>query len=794
MFNKLTVSISLIIFLTISFFQDINSQVASLEATFTLKSVDGIKIPFQYGMPVPTFEKQNRLMINLAGQWKKQRFNASDNITLAKRDSAGYQNLLNEAQGRHSSSYDDSGWENKILPSVENQMNPYPNVPEYYQDGVWYRKNFVVPDSLNGKFIKLIFYAVNYVADVWINDVYVGYHEGGYTSFAFDVSQILNYGGNNVIAVRVDNPAWGTRNDIVPYTSCDWFNYTGIIHDVYLEVSEPVSVIRTDVVPLDLNGQIQTTVVLNNKSTSARNAEVTLEVFNADINEFNINSEKASDLAGTPASVSGTTQNTFLINPDSIKVWRTNLIVNNPKLWSPKTPNLYIMKVTIRVDGNVVDSYYTQFGIRTIKSLVDKVYLNNNPAFFTGVARHEDHPIFGRSIPVNSIYSDLLKVKSVKATMLRTAHYPNHPYTYQITDRLGIVVVEEIPVWWFDTALAWVIQNSARHIHEQMFREMVFRDYNRPSIILWSTTNECLDVDNRKVFITRVKQDLNFNYPDGRLITQSAAADRPGPNDPSQSSCDVAGWTMYFGIFHGGTYYEGTRYFLTLANYYYPEKPILDTEFGYWSGELNAPSGQAAQVTVFKETFNAFTYRASVIRNDGTYRDGGYLMGVTWWCIFDWYSHQHPDGFQSMGLYRMNRDTLKAVGDTLRTYYTPFYNLGGIITDVSENSQEEIPTEYSLEQNFPNPFNPVTKIRYTIPSLTLQDQQIEKLVTLKVYDVLGNEISTLVNEEKQAGNYEIEFDGSKLPSGIYFYQLKVGDRFSNSGQSFIQTRKMILLK
>lgn len=140
-------------------------------------------------------------------------------------------------------------------------MNSYPTVPEYYQDGVWYRKNIVVPDSLNEKFIKLIFYAVNYVADVWINDVYVGYHEGGYTSFAFDVSTILIYGGNNVIAVRVDNPAWGTRNEIVPCTNCDWFNYTGIIHDVYLEISKPVSVIRTDVVLLDVNGQIQTTVV-----------------------------------------------------------------------------------------------------------------------------------------------------------------------------------------------------------------------------------------------------------------------------------------------------------------------------------------------------------------------------------------------------------------------------------------------------------------------------------------------------------------------------------------------------
>ncbi|MBI5662615.1 MULTISPECIES: glycoside hydrolase family 2 TIM barrel-domain containing protein [Ignavibacterium] len=775
--------INLLLFVFLSLRSSLFPQVASLEATNNLLTVDGVKILFQNGMPVPGFEKQNRIMINLAGQWKKQRFNANDNITLAKRDSAGYQNLLTEAQGRFSSGYDDSGWDNKILPAVENQMNIYPTVPEYYQDGVWYRRNFSVADSLNGKFIKLIFYAVNYVADIWINDFYVGYHEGGYTSFAFDVSPYLNYGGNNVIAVRVDNPAWGTRNDIVPYTNCDWFNYTGIIHDVYLEVSEPVSVIRADIVPLDLNGQIQTTVVLNNKTISDKNVEVNLEVFNADVNENNINSEKASDLIGTPASVTGSTQNSVLISSDSVKVWRTNLTINNPRLWSPKNPNLYILKVTLKENGSVIDSYYTQFGIRTIKTLIDKVYLNNNPAFFTGVARHEDHPIFGRSIPADSIFSDLLKVKSVNATLLRTAHYPNHPYTYQITDRLGIVVVEEIPVWWFDTALAWVIQNSARHIHEQMFREMVFRDYNRPSIIMWSTTNECLDVDNRKTFITKVRNDLNFNYPDGRLITQSAAADRPGPQDASQTSCDVAGWTMYFGIFHGGTYYEGTRYFLTLANYYYPEKPILDTEFGYWSGELNTTNGQQAQVTVFKETFNAFTYRASVIRRDGTYRDGGYLMGVTWWCIFDWYSHQHPEGFQSMGLYRMHRDTLKAVGDTLKNYYAPFYNIGGVVTEVIEKNEDELPTEFNLEQNFPNPFNPVTKIRFSV--LPKVKSQMSKVI-LKVFDVLGNEVATLLDEEKPAGFYEIEFNAGYLTSGIYFYQLIADD--------FVQTRKMILLK
>ncbi|QQS35395.1 MAG: T9SS type A sorting domain-containing protein [Ignavibacteriales bacterium] len=753
------------------------SQIAGLLSTNSLKQVDGIRIPFQNGFAVPSFEKQSREILNLKGEWKKQRFAANDNVTLAKRDSAGYQNMLNEAQNRHLQSYDDSGWELKTLPSVENQMNPYPQVPEYYQDGVWYRKSFTVDASNAESFAKLMFYSVNYVADVWLNDVYLGWHEGGYTPFAFDVSEVLNYTSNNVLVVRVDNPQWGTRNDIVPYTQADWFNYTGIIHDVYLEFSDPVSVIRANIVPQNTDGDVQTTLVLFNKGNADKNINVNIEVYNAELNETNFNSEKASDITGLSAAITGTSSTSFLIKSDSTKVWRTDLRVLNPKLWTPKTPDLYVMRVTITEGTTVLDEYFTQFGIRTVKTSVDKVLLNDKPVFFTGIARHEDHPLFGRSIPIDSIYSDMLKVKSLKVNMLRTAHYPNHLHTYLLADRLGIAVVEEIPVWWFDESFAWVLQNSVRHIHEQMFREMVFKDYNRPSILLWSTANECLDVTNRQQFIQKVNQELDFNYADGRLVTQSAAADRPGPEDPSMAACDVAGWTMYFGIFHGGTYYDGTRRFLGYANLEYPEKPILDTEYGYWSGELNSPTGQANQVTVFTETFNAFTYRASVIRPDGSYRDGGYLMGVTWWCIFDWYSAQHPQGFQSMGIYRMNRDTIKAVGQTMINAYTPFYDLGGMVTDI-DNETGFVPEEFLLEQNYPNPFNPKTKIRWQSPAGIWQ--------TLKVYDILGNEVTTLVNEFREAGKYEIEFDASDLASGVYLFRLKAGE--------FESSRKMILIK
>jgi len=750
------------------------SQTATLEATLSLKDVNGIKVPYQNRMVVPTFEKQNRTILNLKGDWKKQRFAADDNITLDKRDTDGYNNLISEAANRHLYIYDASGWETKTLPAVENTMNIYPTVPEYYQDGVWYRKKFNVSASQTETFVKLMFYSVNYVADVWLNDVYLGYHEGGYTPFAFDVTSALNYNGENIIVVRVDNPVWNSRNDIVPYTACDWFNYTGIIHDVYLEFSHSVSVLRTNIVPQNVNGDFQTSVVISNNLNITKNVYVDIEVFEADINENNFNAESAHEIVGVQVPVAGIINSSISVLGDSIAVWRTNLNLADPKLWSMKNPNLYVMKVKLIVDGNVVDEYYTQFGIRKLEVASDKFYLNNETVFLTGVARHEDHPVFGRSIPIDSIYSDLKKVKGVNATSLRTAHYPNHLQTYLLADRLGIAVIEEIPVWWFDTEAAWNIQNNERHIHEQMFREMVFKDYNRPSIFMWSTVNECLDVPNRKIFIDRVNQDLDQNYPDGRFVTQSAAADRPGSTDNSQLSCDVMGWTMYFGVFHGSTYFTGTFNFLNDVKINLPGKPILDTEFGYWSSE-NGTSTQK-QIDVFNYTFLAFKLHAALNTN-GTINPGGALMGVTWWCIFDWYSHQHWGGYQSMGLYGMDRITAKPVASILKTGYLPFYNLGGTITEVEEN-KELIPTDFSLEQNYPNPFNPTTEIKFGIKETGI--------VTLKVFDILGNLVKILVEEEMNAGYYNVIFKADALSSGVYLYKIQVNN--------FSEVRKMVLLR
>ncbi|NUN69247.1 MAG: T9SS type A sorting domain-containing protein [Bacteroidetes bacterium] len=751
------------------------AQVGTLKSTLSLQVVSDVTIPYQNGIPVPSFEKQPRATVSLAGVWKKSRFAANHTLSLTMRDSAGLDALHAEAAGRHTPHFNDQAWADKSLPAIENNMVQYERMPEFYSDGVFYRTRFTLHDSLQQRYARLNFLAVNYIADVWLNGVYLGYHEGGYTPFSFDVTGALRYDSANVLTVRVDNIPWGSRKDIVPYVESDWFNYTGIIHEPYLEFSGKVSVVRADVVPKNIAGLIDGTIVVQNRTKSSASVDVTVTVYTAKTDTLSLRKEVSAELADAPVSLQGTTAASFSVPAESVAVWKPSFTVASPKLWSPRSPNLYILKVTVSQAGVVKDEFYTQFGIRTVKTAEDKLLLNEKTIFLHGVARHEDHPTYGRAIPPSEIYNDLRIVKGVNANYLRTGHYPNHPFTYIVADRLGLLVMEELPVWWFDEVFPWLIQNSVRQIHQQMFREMAFRDRNRPSIGLWSLANECRDVAGRSTFFQAMKIDLESQYWDGRLFTQSAAADRPGPWDESQSQLDVAGWTMYFGIFYnpyGFGYYKGTRNFLLDAHDYHPKKPVIATEYGYWSGE--EMNQFPAQVKTFDSTFLAFEKQAPILR-DGRYNFQGFLAGVTWWCIFDWY--RQSNGFQSMGLMRMDRKVEKPVMTSLRTMYAKYADKSENIT-AAPRVGNDVPLSFEVLQNYPNPFNPSTSIGFRLPE--------KAYVTITVYDVLGKQVATVLSEEKEAGAYTVPFHASGLASGVYLYRIAAG--------AHTAVRKMTVLK
>jgi beta-glucuronidase len=734
-----------------------SADVATLPATVSLQTHDGIAAPFAYNRPLPSLELQpQRPILDLAGTWKKERVTLDHDLSLSDRTTA-LARIEQEGGGRHLPNFDDSAWATKTLPNVENELTgeATDKSVEPYEDGVWYRRTFSVDSAWQGKQVRLVFQAVNYVADVWVNGVWVGYHEGGYTPFALDVTAAISDTDNNTIAVRVDNPPWDSRTDIVPAVKSDWWNYTGVIQDVYLEQLPTQYVARADVRPLDTKGRFQTNIVLYNAANTTQSLSSEVAVYNANVTAANLIEPSAAAIVGAPAPLQGRKDQRVSLDAAGTQALAYDLRIPSPKLWSPAEPNLYVLKVTLRSGNTIVDEFCTQFGIRTVALARNSphVLLNERPVYFTGMARHEDWIDTGRTIgSIERIKADLEQIKSINVNFLRTAHYPNHPYTYLLTDRMGLAVAEEIPTWWFD-AYHFADQKQ-RGIADQMWREMIFRDYNRPSILLWSGTNESIGNERRREFLTRINRDLKQNYYDGRLVTQSASTSRGGPADPTMNAVDVAGWTTYFGIFAPGPYYEGTRDFLTLANNAFPNKPIFNTEFGYWS----TPDGslQLLQREVFNETYPAFEERRA-LNADGSVNPGGFMMTQTWWAAFDWFTV--IAGLNTFGTTTMDRETQRPVRAAIQERYAPYHTMGGLAKTRLPTREVEIPEDYLAPQPT------------TVPALpVLQDFESPE----SFYDVFrsSNRLDTTI---VHSGKFSLKMVGTGEFNGVgaYLYQRPV---------------------
>ena len=673
--------------MTISPVLTVGPNVGSLPPSFSLEPTEPgrLAIPVQNGFVVPTFERQERPVLPLGGAWRKLRQHCDHDLTLTDRATA-LRMIEGTAAGWLNPGYDDSDWQVTTLPSVENRMPAYedPAGPEDYQDGVWYRRTVAVPSDFlaGGRRARLTFLAANYVLDAWVNGTWVGYHEGGYTPFAFDVTHLLRPGEQNLIVLRVDNPPWWERQDIVPggghvanghFHGDDWWNYTGVIQDLYLESVPGVSIVRADLVPLDTAGNFRLRVVLENVTDADALVSLNLSAHTADRSSpAYLSSPRPKDIAGPAVPFSTDLPTALRIPARSHISVEGQATLPNALPWSMNDPNLYVLAVHVRSGAQSVDELWTQFGVRVVARQGASILVNGRTAFFSGVARHEEWWNTGRTADFPRIVSDLQVVRSMGARLLRTAHYPNHVDTYVIADRLGLSCWEEVPCWQF-TDVQFAIQ-ADRRIADQIWREMIFAGFNRPSILFWSTCNECREFVERGRYIQRITEDRRENYPDGRLTTQAAAANvlQEGV-DPTQDLVDVAGWTLYFGIFYGKSYGQPTQDFLRAQIAHRPDQPLLDAEYGCWSGPTNALIDR--QVTVAERELAVFTEDATVSET-GHVVPGGFFSGCTWFAIFNWYTQ--VTHLQTMGLYRMDRATAKPVLETVRDAYLPYAETGNL--------------------------------------------------------------------------------------------------------------------
>ncbi len=627
------------------FYQPIATGPPNIDVPFQTRVVDlnGIPVPFNEDTVYPGFEMQSnetRVFLNMSGQWRMQRLNISDGNTLAPRTAKFIEKI---ATGQHGLAHDDSGWELVDLPSPVS----------HFEDAVhswgvtWYRRLVTVPASFANKTILFKLLGVNYFCDVWVDGTHIGYHEGGFTSFAFDLSSLLDP-GTHLFAIRVDNPEWDIKN-IFYYTTQpnggDFFNYGGITRELYLEASPLASVSRVDARQVGfstsnhVNGSVELEIDVTWKCVPqgvVHGDAGTLDIGIYPLsfgNESALRSRETWRFArtSTPAFTASFPVSLLGMAGTGYASLRCNASVPLVFYWSTKQPSLYAVMVNLTA-GDMFDRYCTQTGFRNITVDGEELRLNGAPLKLAGVSCHEQYPApFGRSLTDEQRFWDLTCINETRSNWWRGS-YPFHPMMYVYSDRFGIACWEESQVFWCNEPD--MIAGLVRGTFKSMWVEMLYRDYNRPSILMWSAGNEPWAYEAFLTYLRQTKAFLDAHDPN-RILSFACVSSQDWTRFFRETPLRVVTPNCYGGTFEGEKYawYEEITANLQRYGNNNPGKPILNMEWGYWRGEGKNQS------KCFLDGFRAFTENPRV-------------QGFTWWIAFDYWG---PNYYNSMGVYNMNR-------------------------------------------------------------------------------------------------------------------------------------------
>ena len=389
-----------------------------------------------------------------------------------------YFNYLTKAnsihnQGPYSAKFDDSGWQSVRVPHDWAATLPYDQKGShshgyktvgyrYPETSVgWYRKTISIPAEDLGKHIALRFDGIFRDARVWFNGFYMGTEPSGYATQVYDVTEYVNYGGDNLICVRAD----ATLEE-------GWFyEGAGIYRDVWLMKSAAVSVAPFGTFVYaepDLSAlHIETEV--NNHSLTTRQCEVIHRLLDAD--GLEVARSSAEPLTLKPKQTLNVQRSTFNVHP--------------LHLWSPTDPYLYKVETMVMVNGEVTDIYETPTGIRSIAFDADRGFLlNGEPLKLKGVNMHQDHAGVGAALPEALMVWRIRQLKALGCNAYRASHNPMTPALLDICDSLGMLVIDENRLSGINTE------------HQRLLENMIRRDRNHPSIILWSDGNEEWGMEN----------------------------------------------------------------------------------------------------------------------------------------------------------------------------------------------------------------------------------------------------------------------------------------------------------
>jgi beta-galactosidase len=487
---------------------------------------------------------------------------------------------LGGAQDAENPQFDDSKWRKIDLPhdwSIEDlpgtnspfSINAISQVSGGFTTGGtgWYRKTFTVENNQKGKCFRIIFDGVYMNSEVWLNGRQIGNHPYGYSSFWFDITDNLKLDGESVLCVKVKNEGENSR----------WYSGSGIYRHVWLQIADPVHIAQwgTSITTPKVSTSealISVSTTLVNQSSLDQSIKLVTRFYDKNLQELS-KAETVKTLASGKSSE-----------------WTQEIVLKNPLLWSPDSPELYKAVSEVYTDEKLADKTETPFGIRSISvDPVNGFRLNGKTLKLKGGCVHHDNgPLGSRAFDrAEERRVELLKASGFNA--IRCAHNPPSPAFLDACDRLGMLVIDEA----FDM---WNEQKNPNDYHlffdkwwKKDVENMVLRDRNHPSVIMWSIGNEIPGRQRPDVVETaKTLGDFIRDMDPTRPITSAVNDLRPN-EDPYFATLDVAGYNYA----SGGDHNQESLY--AQDHKRIPERIMAGTEsypleaFGSWMDVVDNP-------------------------------------------------------------------------------------------------------------------------------------------------------------------------------------------------------------
>lgn len=395
--------------------------------------------------------------------------------------------------------FDDSAWRTIPVPSVWQTQNtgsvPYyyastfpraisrskgkiPTIDHTMQEIGHYRRTFTLPEHFEGKEVFLHFGAVKAALEVYVNGEYVGYSQGSMTPHEFDVTKYL-HSGDNLVCARVYRYC-----DATYLEDQDMWWLCGIYRDVYLFCEEKVC-LRDFFITTELDSDYRDSDTKVQATVRNYTAQAAKAVLTAEIVDTSGEKTKIGECALT-------------LEPNGAGEAELSSVVKNPLKWSAETPNLYTLLLTLVPEEGTTSCKAIRFGFKKVEIVGERILFNGQPMLIRGVNRHDFDPDCGWAVPRERYYQDLKLMKRANINSIRTSHYPDDPFFYELCDEYGFYVMDECDVESHGVRRKGVPGSNpmwTAAVVDKM-RRMVLRDRNHACVFMWSLGNEAGDGDN----------------------------------------------------------------------------------------------------------------------------------------------------------------------------------------------------------------------------------------------------------------------------------------------------------